>query len=138
MDMDYEYSDWLDGEASARDLLMQFQAQSSEPREKPVQPPAPPVILPESKLAAVEIPAISNSEEYDFLPGHFDVHCVINEKLDQGVATSYQVKLRSGELQTVCPSSETIFPHFTVHLLINFSLRCHLLILLPSTTVKRP
>ncbi|RJE23625.1 hypothetical protein PHISCL_04039 [Aspergillus sclerotialis] len=107
MDMDYEYYDWLDGETSARDLLAQFQAQSNEPRKKPAQPPAPPVIRRELKLAAVEIPAIPNSEEYDFLPGHFDVHCVINEKLDQGVATSYQIKLRSGELQTVSPSRLT-------------------------------
>ena len=108
MDMAYGYRNGLDGETSAMDLLAQFQAQSNEPRKQPAQPPAPPAIRPELKLAAVEIPTIPNSEEYDFLPGHFDVHCVINEKLDQGVATSYQIKLRSGELQTVCQNSDII------------------------------
>lgn len=101
----------VDAEATAKDLLYQFQIQSNEAREKRVQTPMPPSppsdpsspvgMRPALELAAVEVPTIANSEEYELLPGHFDVHCVISEKLDHNEATSYQVKLRSGELLTV-------------------------------------
>lgn len=56
---------------------------------------------PEQKLAAVEVPAISNADEYGLLPGHFDVHCVMSKRSVSNAPDSYQVKLRSGELQTV-------------------------------------
>lgn len=101
----------VDTEATARDLLAQFQVQSIEPRKKQIPAPMPPSspsppsspveMRPGLELAAVEVPTIANSEEYELLPGHFDVHCVISEKIDNDEATSYQIKLRSGELQTV-------------------------------------
>ena len=56
---------------------------------------------PEIRLVAVEVPKLENSEEYEYLPGHFDVRYIINEKWDEEGEAMYTVRLRSGELQTV-------------------------------------
>lgn len=53
------------------------------------------------KLATVEIPAISNPHEYEFLPGHHDVRCIISETSVKNQGTMYRVKLKSGEIQTI-------------------------------------
>lgn len=85
--------DMADRGESAGDLLAQFQAQSSAPRVDEV--------IPAQELSAVELPTVADGDEYHFLPGHFDVHCVISEKSVLNAPESYQVKLRSGELLTV-------------------------------------
>jgi len=54
-----------------------------------------------SKLAAVEIPAIVNGEEYETLPGHSAVRHIISEELDAGGDVIYSLRMRSSELQTV-------------------------------------
>lgn len=59
--------------------------------------------LSESRLAAVEIPAMTNSEGYEYLPGHFEVRYVMKEDWDDEGEASYKVRLRSGEIQTVRP-----------------------------------
>lgn len=53
------------------------------------------------KLATVEIPAISNPHEYEFLPGHRDVRYIVSETSVKNQGTMYRVKLKSGEIQTV-------------------------------------
>jgi chromodomain-helicase-DNA-binding protein 4 len=104
-DDDNDMADW--GE-SAGDLLAQFQAQSSAPRVdnaprvESASPSSSPVeVIPAQELSAVELPPVADGDEYHFLPGHFDVHCVISEKSVLNAPESYQVKLRSGELLTV-------------------------------------
>lgn len=52
-------------------------------------------------LSAVEIPTIRNPDEYEFLPGHYDVRYIISETSDEDQGTAYRVKLRSGEIETV-------------------------------------
>lgn len=100
---DEEMADW---EESAGDLLAQFQVQShgvNGPPVLPVVPLAPVKDSLELKLDAVEVPPLVNAHEFDFLPGHFDAHCIISEKSDRGQVVSYEVKLRSGEVKSVSP-----------------------------------
>lgn len=52
-------------------------------------------------LVAVEIPRVENSEEYEYLPGHFDVRYITDKKLDKNGEALYTVRLQSGEIQTV-------------------------------------
>ncbi|KAH8434953.1 putative chromatin remodeling complex subunit (Chd3) [Aspergillus melleus] len=52
-----------------------------------------------SQLPQIEVPALSDSNEYEFLPGHFEVRCVISET--DSVNEIYKVKLRSREVETV-------------------------------------
>ena len=60
--------------------------------------------LPVLKFAGVEVPAPVNSDEYEYLPGHFEVRHVIREEWDADEDESlYNIKLRSGETQTVRP-----------------------------------
>lgn len=56
---------------------------------------------PEIRLVAVEVPKIENSEEYEYLPGHFDVRYITSEKLGEDGEALYTVRLQSGEIQTV-------------------------------------
>lgn len=57
---------------------------------------------PELKFAGVEVPAPVNSDEYEYLPGHFEAKHVIREEWDVDEDESlYKVKLRSGEVQRV-------------------------------------
>nr|XP_001389337.2 chromatin remodeling complex subunit (Chd3) [Aspergillus niger CBS 513.88] len=63
-------------------------------------------LAPQSKSepsVMVEIPATSTSDlsQYDFLPGHFDVRYVISEISEVDAGLSYQVKLQSGETETM-------------------------------------
>lgn len=143
MNIDDGYAQAMaDSEATARELLAQFQVQSNEPRKKAVPPPvetSPPVeVRPCLELAAVEVPTIANSEEFEFLPGHFDVHCVISEVLNNAEATSYQIKMRSGELQTVSPRflSLTYLTYYSEAHRLVVSFRFHFRIFNPSATVK--
>lgn len=55
---------------------------------------------------AIHIPAIDNSEQYEFLPGHFAIDRVLEVNSTEGGST-YTVKLQSGERETVsnCQSS---------------------------------
>lgn len=55
----------------------------------------------ELKLAAVEIPAVVNGEEYENLPGHSAVRYIISEEQDDDGDVVYKVRMRSSELQTV-------------------------------------
>lgn len=59
------------------------------------------------RMIAVEIhpPSESNLQEYEFLPGHFDVGYVIDETEELEPEPFYRVKLRSGEVQKACFSS---------------------------------
>lgn len=105
MDLDNGHDDDM---ADSGDLLAQFQAQSSgprvdnAPRVESASPSSRPVeVIPAQELSAVELPTVADGDEYHFLPGHFDVHCVIREKSVLNAPESYQVKLRSGELLTV-------------------------------------
>lgn len=59
--------------------------------------------LSESRLAAVKIPEIVNSEGYEYFPGHFEVRYVMKEDWDDEGEAWYKVRLRSGEIQTVRP-----------------------------------
>ncbi|KKK24143.1 hypothetical protein AOCH_003486 [Aspergillus ochraceoroseus] len=54
---------------------------------------------------AVEVPAISSPNEYEFLPGHFNVR-YIKEEVSSEVNSepSYTVKLDSGEIETISSS----------------------------------
>lgn len=65
-----------------------------------------------SQLPQIEIPFFAESDEYEYLPGHFEVRCVISET--DPVNEVYKVKLRSGEIEPVrfltLPSS-----HFNLH-----------------------
>lgn len=58
---------------------------------------------PRYTLAAVEIPVISDTEDYEFLPGHFSVRSIISETLDadQELEPIFRVELESGEIETV-------------------------------------
>lgn len=53
------------------------------------------------RLAAVEIPAVLNGEEYESLPGHSAVRYIISEEQDDDGDVVYKVRMRSSELQTV-------------------------------------
>lgn len=53
------------------------------------------------KLAAVEVPAVVNGEEYEYLPGHSAVRYVIREEQDAEGDVLYKVRMWSSELQTV-------------------------------------
>ncbi len=56
-------------------------------------------------MTAVEIPILSNLEEYEWLPGHFNVRYIIEEASSEAsFEPSYRVKLGSGETQVVCIS----------------------------------
>ncbi|KAE8328355.1 PHD/FYVE-zinc-finger like domain-containing protein [Aspergillus sergii] len=94
--MDEEIASQLNEDLVA-DLLSQFQRESHA--QIPEGSPGPI----KSQLA-VETPTISNSDEYDFLPGHFDVRCVISEAIETAKEPSYLVKLRSGETETMSSS----------------------------------
>ncbi|KAE8349867.1 PHD/FYVE-zinc-finger like domain-containing protein [Aspergillus coremiiformis] len=84
-------------EELVEDILAHFQTRSHPPA--PEASPEPP----KSRLS-VEIPTISNSNEYDFLPGHFHVRCVIGEATETTNEPSYLVKLRSGETEKMSSS----------------------------------
>ena len=58
----------------------------------------------DQRMWAVEVPSISNAEEYEFLPGHSDIRSIISETSDANQRTLYQVKLKSGEIETVSKS----------------------------------
>lgn len=60
---------------------------------------------PERRLLAVEVPKVENSEEYEYLPGHFDVRYITRKKLDKDGEALYTVRLQSGEIQTVSSRS---------------------------------
>lgn len=65
---------------------------------------AEPQQRPELKFAGVVVPKPVNAEEYEYLPGHFEVRHVIREEWDVDEGESwYKVKLRSGEIQRVSP-----------------------------------
>jgi phage major head subunit gpT-like protein len=98
--MDEEIASQLDQDL-VTDLLTQFQSHHAPGSKKSPEPP-------KSQLA-VEIPSISNSDEYDFLPGHFDVRCIIGEATATTMEPLYRVKLRSGEIELV----RAIQSHFT-------------------------
>ncbi|KAA8649844.1 putative chromatin remodeling complex subunit (Chd3) [Aspergillus tanneri] len=87
--------------AAKRDVSENAVAESVVPdniaTEMPNQMFSPP------QMPVVEIPSIANSDEYDYLPGHFDVRCVISEAVDAG-KESYLVELRSGEIETISSS----------------------------------
>ena len=102
--MDEEIASHLN-EHHVADLLSQFQRKSHSPM--PEGSPGP-----SKSQLAVETPIISNSDEYDFLPGHFDVRCVISEAIMTTKEPSYLVKLRSGETETV----RTLFLSHNLHL----------------------
>ncbi|KAE8148985.1 PHD/FYVE-zinc-finger like domain-containing protein [Aspergillus avenaceus] len=94
MDEDLELQ--LNGDLAA-DLLAQTNGGSHAPVPEESSAPARPQIM-------VEIPAISNKDEYDFLPGHFDVQHVIKETTIASEEPSYLVRFRSGGLDFVSSS----------------------------------
>lgn len=55
------------------------------------------------RLVVVEVPRIENSEEFEYLPGHFDVRYITGSKLGEDGEALYTVRLGSGEIQTVRP-----------------------------------
>lgn len=60
------------------------------------------------RLVVVEVPKIENSEEYEYLPGHFDVRYITGEKLGEDGEALYTVRLESEEIQTVRPVTATL------------------------------
>ncbi|KAE8379677.1 PHD/FYVE-zinc-finger like domain-containing protein [Aspergillus bertholletiae] len=94
--MDEDIASQMDEDLVA-DLLSQSQSESNTQLFK-ISPE------PSKSHLAVEAPTISNSDDYDFLPGHFDVRCVISEAIETENEPSYLVKLRSGETETMSSS----------------------------------
>ncbi|KAI9932811.1 hypothetical protein MW887_009063 [Aspergillus wentii] len=106
------------GDDLVTDLLAQFTGYTgpakttatAEPNGEP-QPTSQPAVTPppqaqaQSKLymASVEVPGIASYEEYEFIPGHFDVRRVISEISDADKFL-YKIELRSGEVETVSSS----------------------------------
>ncbi|OJJ40391.1 hypothetical protein ASPWEDRAFT_33774 [Aspergillus wentii DTO 134E9] len=106
------------GDDLVTDLLAQFTGYTgpakttatAEPNGEP-QPTSQPAVTPppqaqaQSKLymASVEVPGIASYEEYEFIPGHFDVRRVISEISDAD-RFLYKIELRSGEVETVSSS----------------------------------
>ena len=69
---------------------------------------------PELKFVGVEVPAPMNDEEYEYLPGHFEVKHVIREQWDAHENESlFKVRLRSGEVQRVS-LKPIVYPIFYV------------------------
>ncbi|KAL2835202.1 hypothetical protein BDW59DRAFT_137315 [Aspergillus cavernicola] len=56
------------------------------------------------QMTAVEVPFISNTDEYGWLPGHFNVRYIIQEVSETSSEPSYQVKLESHETQIISSS----------------------------------
>lgn len=90
------------------DLLSQFNAASAQVRSaNQLQETLQLAVTTEDgqpsglKLAAVEIPAVVNWEEYENLPGHSAVRYIISEEQDDDGDVVYKVRMRSSELQTV-------------------------------------
>ncbi|KAL2799223.1 hypothetical protein BJX66DRAFT_277543 [Aspergillus keveii] len=56
-------------------------------------------------MMAVEVPVIPNPEEYEYLPGHFNVRYIIQEvSSDTSAEPAYLVKLESREIATISSS----------------------------------
>jgi hypothetical protein len=65
-------------------------------------------------MTAVEIPTFSNLEEYEWLPGHFNVRYIIEEvSSEASLEPLYRSKLESGETQVVCISFVPLFQLIT-------------------------
>ncbi|KAL5361398.1 hypothetical protein BJX96DRAFT_84461 [Aspergillus floccosus] len=86
--MDSEESNALD------EQLMTDLFSTSKPESHKISPEEQNALV--SRVVAVEPPSISDSDEYEWLPGHFDVRCVLQEAED---ADFYVVKLKSGEVE---------------------------------------
>ncbi|KAL3479883.1 hypothetical protein BJX99DRAFT_221395 [Aspergillus californicus] len=57
------------------------------------------------EMTAVEVPTITNTEEYEWLPGHFNVRYVIQEvSSETSPEPCYQVKLESRETEIISSS----------------------------------
>ncbi|KAE8394216.1 hypothetical protein BDV23DRAFT_180013 [Aspergillus alliaceus] len=89
--MDEEIATQLN-EDLASDILAQFHRKPH--KQIPEGSPEP-----SKSQLAIEIPTISNIDEYEFLPGHFQVRCIISKATDTTNKPSYLVRLRSGETE---------------------------------------
>lgn len=49
----------------------------------------------------VTVPTVPNASDYEYLPGHFSVRCILGMGPDQSGEASYEVKLESRERITV-------------------------------------
>lgn len=106
-----------DHDAMAAQLLAQLQSASS--RTTPILTPKGS----ENALQPVEeftgnskgstrtfeiiAPAVNNPEDYEYLPGHFEVHRILAVDMDE---PKLIVRLKSGERQTVSESKQSINP----------------------------
>lgn len=104
-----------DADALVADLLQQFSstdhkapqqplATSSHSRSEPAAEPTTaipsPKVASEEKAYAVEVPAISDADEYEFLPGHFVVREIL-EKKQTAEGPRYKVELESSDKEWV-------------------------------------
>lgn len=118
------------------DMVKELFAKFNNPtvsREEELEPQS----ISESSVT-VEIPVTSTIDlsQYEFLPGHFDVRYVISESSEADAGLSYQVKLQSGETETVGIAWASFDSHFSViSLTIDFFLRCPSHNFSPSRTV---
>lgn len=106
-----------DPDAMAAQLLAQFQSASS--RTTPILTPKSsenafqPVqqFTGNSKASTMTFeiiaPAVNNPEDYEYLPGHFEVHRILAVDMDE---PKLIVRLKSGERQTVSENNQSINP----------------------------
>lgn len=105
-----------DPDAMAAQLLAQFQSASSLT--------TPPIIPPEGSKNALQpvqhvtgnsqestisfeiiVPAVNNPEDYEYLPGHFEIHRILAVDMHE---PKLIVRLKSGERQTVSEHNQSI------------------------------
>lgn len=106
-----------DPDAMAAQLLAQLQSASSRttpiltPKgsENALQPVQQFTGNSKASTMTFEIiaPAVSNPEDYEYLPGHFEVHRILAVDMNE---PKLIVRLKSGERQTVSENNQSINP----------------------------
>jgi hypothetical protein len=122
MDFDTGFSSGSDdADALVADLLQQSASTDQKEKEQASMtasaaettsavPPAKPVSEP--RAYAVEVPIISNPDEYEFLPGHSTVRDILERKQTaQGLL--YKVELESSDKEWVRSKQASLTPSFT-------------------------
>lgn len=123
---DYPYDPTPDDpDAVAAQLLAQLQSASS--RTTPILTPrgSENALQPVQKFTGnskestmtfeIIAPAVNNPEDYEYLPGHFEVHRILAVDMDE---PKLIVRLKSGERQTVSEINQSI--PTSIHLTMTF------------------
>jgi hypothetical protein len=108
----------FDGQYAVADLLKQFSTPTPTELRTPTLSTGSPLVLTtdravphggfsEEKAVAVEVPAINNEEEYDFLPGHSIIrHIMAVQHTANG--DFYRVELESSDKELVSECSQNM------------------------------